>query len=91
MPQSAYDIVSGILECYKGEEHCFVDALLIDDRNKRLEAGLKCLVGKDVCIEKVKKKSKSPSRETQQLIRKLKKHMNRAPSRGSSAASRRRA
>ena len=54
MPQqSPADIVIGILGCYRNADHCLVNALLIDDHDKRLKEGLKCLTDRDICLRKI--------------------------------------
>jgi hypothetical protein len=69
MPQSAQDIVTGILNCYQTAQHCLVDAVLIEDKNQRIDAALKCLTANAECVSKIK-----GAREIQSEIDKLKKH-----------------
>ncbi|MFN2602556.1 MAG: hypothetical protein ABR582_07360 [Gemmatimonadaceae bacterium] len=50
--KSAVDIILEILNCYQQADHCLVNALTIDDHNQRMEAGLKCLTDRSVCLAK---------------------------------------
>jgi hypothetical protein len=73
MPQqTATDIVLGILKCYRAADHCFVNALLIDDKAKRIEAGLKCMTDRDICLAKVATTKIARSTEDQRDIARLK-------------------
>jgi hypothetical protein len=59
--KSPADVILGILKCYQDADHCLVNALLIDDRAKRIEAGLKCLTDRDICLHNTSKGTIPPN------------------------------
>jgi len=50
MPQPATSLCSAIIACDNALTSCLVDAILIDDHNKRIDAALKCMVDHTDCI-----------------------------------------
>jgi hypothetical protein len=71
MPQAATSLGSAVKSCDDARTHCFVAAIMIDDKNKRIDAALKCLSDHADCISKAIKDNDTA--RTAGLIETLKK------------------
>ena len=72
MPQAATSLGSAVNKCDRDLTSCLVDAILIDDHNKRLDAALRCMADHADCVTKAIK-DKDTAR-TSVWVETLKKH-----------------
>lgn len=71
MPEAKDDLATKINACDNAQRSCLVAAILIEDKNKRIDAALKCLADHADCVEKAAKPKATP-RDVAKLMKWLK-------------------